>query len=132
MTNDPDTLALQLRYSDFDDQGVLNNAVYLSLFELGRVNYVIRRVPHSELKLRLLVAHIEVDYLKPVTFGAKLSCRSSVASTGNTSVTFSQELFFTESGEVAARARCIAVAIDREGNKQPVPEIFKLESGRKE
>ena len=35
-----DKLEIQVRYADIDSYGHVNNAVYLSYFELGRINFL--------------------------------------------------------------------------------------------
>ncbi len=140
MDTEEDTLPLQLRYSDFDDQGVLNNAVYLSLFELGRVHFLKRLLSDAFLGTRILVAHIEVDYLKPVTLRQTVDhesfitaiCRTGISSVGNTSLTFAQTLYIQKSGDPVARCRTIAVLIDDHGGKRQVPDEIRERLRRQE
>ncbi len=140
MDTDGDSLPLQLRYSDFDDQGVLNNAVYLSLFELGRVHLLKGLLSDAFLGTRILVAHIEVDYLRPVTLRQTVDhdsfipakCRTGISSVGNTSLTFAQALYILNSEDPVARCRTIAVLIDDHGKKRQVPEEIRERLGRQE
>ena len=112
---------------------MLNNAVYLSLFELGRVHLLKGLLSDAFLGTRILVAHIEVDYLKPVTLRQAVdhdsffpaTCRTGISSVGNTSLTFAQTLYIHKSVDPVARCRTIAVLIDDHGEKRPVPEEIR-------
>jgi acyl-CoA thioester hydrolase len=74
--------AIEVRFSDTDAMGHVNNAVYLTYFELGRAGYyraVTGRVFETlaETDRSLIMAHARVEYRAPVFFGETVvvSCR---------------------------------------------------------
>ena len=57
----------QLRFSDVDTFGHVNNSVYFSLFDMGKTQYFIDVVgEHVFDDISIVVAHITADFLAPV------------------------------------------------------------------
>ncbi|MCL4314648.1 MAG: acyl-CoA thioesterase [Candidatus Thermoplasmatota archaeon] len=126
------TLSLQLRYTDFDDQGVLNNAVYLTLFELARIEMFKTSLGERVNDYRFLIAHVEIDYLKPVVIGQSAFCRTQISALGNSSVKFYQEIMTDEDPEPACTGSTVAVLFDRYGKKNRFTSEMKELLGWKE
>ncbi|MDS0257714.1 acyl-CoA thioesterase [Thermoplasmatales archaeon AK] len=62
-------LRLQIRYSDLDTLGHVNNAVYLTYFELGRIDYLRHSLGTLEIsEISFVIAHAEVDFRRPIHF----------------------------------------------------------------
>lgn len=59
---------IQIRFSDIDAMGHLNNAVYLTYFELARVAYLdqIPNIDWDNKQYGLIVAKAELNYKAPV------------------------------------------------------------------
>ena len=57
-----------VRYSDVDERSVVNNARYLNYFEEARMALLdhILQTDGADFRGRLIVAHAECDYLKPL------------------------------------------------------------------
>ena len=66
---------IQVRYNDYDDRGHVNNAVYLTYFELGRVA-AWREVAQGA-ELGFIVASARVDYRSPAVPGDPLAVEVS-------------------------------------------------------
>ncbi|MCS6978696.1 MAG: acyl-CoA thioesterase [Flavobacteriales bacterium] len=103
---------LQVRYVDCDMMGHVNNAVFLSYFELGRVAYG-RRYLGDFLDWKrngFLVARHEVDYTMPLLLtapepGVEVWC----SRVGRSSFDFSYVLREAAGSPVYARGRTVAV-----------------------
>jgi acyl-CoA thioester hydrolase len=58
---------VQLRFRDLDMLGHVNNAVYLSWMELGRMAFSDTVLPYIDwTKEGFILAHVSIDYLEPV------------------------------------------------------------------
>jgi acyl-CoA thioester hydrolase len=105
-----------IRFADLDRQGHVNNAVYPTYFETGRV----ARIYHPELGFQVegcttVLARIEIDFLKELHWPGTIEIGTAIAEIRRSSYVFSQAIF-TE-GECAARARSTMVLIDRATRK---------------
>lgn len=124
--SDADTLAHfpahaadTLRYGDTDRQGHVNNAVYATFFETGRVELLGEALgPGEAWTGEFVLAQITIDYLREVHWPGTVTIGSRVQRLGTTSLTVDQEL--ASGGEVCARARSVMVQIDAH-TRRPLP-----------
>jgi acyl-CoA thioester hydrolase len=61
---------LQLRYNDYDSKGHVNNAVYLTYFELGRVQAWL--AAGGEVDADFILAEAKISYRSPALMGEPL------------------------------------------------------------
>jgi len=119
---------IDVRWRDLDPLGHVNNAVYLTYLERGRVEYV-RTMTKKEISarsFRFIIARIEIDYLAPVRLNDVPVCRISIPEWGRKSFTFSYELSDSQGGTLYARARSVQVCYDYEAHGTiPVPDDFR-------
>jgi len=110
-----------VRFADLDRQGHVNNAVYPTYFETGRV----ARIYHPELGFQVegcttVLARIEIDFLKELHWPGTIEIGTAIAEIRRSSYVFSQVIF--SNGDCAARARSTMVLIDRATRKaRPLP-----------
>ena len=113
----PDTI----RFADMDRQGHVNNAVYPTYFETGRVLRIYD--PNDGLQVEgctTVLARIEIDFLKELRWPGTVEIGTGIAEVGRSSYVFSQAIF--NDGACAARARSTMVLIDRATRKaRPLP-----------
>ncbi|MFA0962913.1 acyl-CoA thioesterase [Roseivirga sp. BDSF3-8] len=57
---------IQTRWSDFDMLGHANNAVYITWLETARMNYVLEVGGWDHREYGMVVAHVSIDYKRPV------------------------------------------------------------------
>ena len=62
------SLDIQVRYSDVDLLGHVNNATFLTYYELGRIDFF-RNFIDDLAEIRFVIAHIEVDFFSEVRLG---------------------------------------------------------------
>ena len=124
-TLDSVTTNIQIRYADLDTLGHVNNAVYLSYFELGRIEYMRSRLGHFDLEdINFVIARIEIDFRKSILMHYPVSLKTSIERIGRTSLTFLQILFNRENNEVFSTGKVTVVFIDR--NRKPVEVPSRL------
>jgi acyl-CoA thioester hydrolase len=119
-----DKLEIQVRYADIDSYGHVNNAVFLSYFELGRVNFLRKRISSESIEnLSIVVARAEIDYLSEIKLGDPLFCETWISSLGRTSLVFDAVL--RKDDGLAAKAKITMVHVDKKGHPKSLPEFFR-------
>ncbi|KTG11204.1 thioesterase [Haloprofundus marisrubri] len=106
---------IEVRFRDLDPLGHVNHAVYASYCEQARIRYLRDVLDLTADDLPMVVANLELNYRKPVTFDEELTVGVSVASVGDSSFTMEYEL---RTDDVVATAETTQVVVDRE-TKRP-------------
>ncbi len=120
-------LKVQVRLNDLDSMGHVNNAVYLTYFEMGRVDFFNRFFEGLDpSNAGFVLVHSEVDYRKPIFLDSKVEVVTRITKLGNTSFTFTHDLIDSDDPERNfATGITVGVPVDSEGRKQKIPESFK-------
>jgi len=101
----------KLRYGDTDRQGHVNNAVFATLFETGRVGVFHEGEAPLVMKgFSFVIARIVIDYRAELFWPGRVEIGTGVKKVGNSSVTFLQALFQGE--RLAAVAESVVVQVD--------------------
>jgi acyl-CoA thioester hydrolase len=124
---------LRVRYSETDAQRVVNNANYLSYFEVGRVEWLrCAGLSYKELERRgygFVVTEVHAYYKRPALFDDELTLRTELVEMKRASFSFGYTVF--RDGEVIATGRtrhgCVELA---SGRPSRIPkELVVLVSG---
>lgn len=101
----------KLRYADTDRQGHVNNAVYSTFFETGRVELMhqLRQVAADPAR-DFVLAKITIEYLKELLWPGDVEVGSRVVRVGTSSITVEQLL--VSEGIPHARAESVMVLTD--------------------
>ncbi|MBP3713727.1 MAG: acyl-CoA thioesterase [Phocaeicola sp.] len=100
----------QIRFSDVDQLGHVNNSVYFSLYDLAKTTYIRRVLGSIDLsKLAIVVANINANFLAPVFFTDNLEIRTAVVHLGHKSFTLLQQAVTTDTNEVKCECRTVMV-----------------------
>ena len=113
------------RWSDEDNQGVLNNAVYMTLFEEARLGFCRMAELLEDGRFPFLLAETRVKFLRPGRGGTAVRVELTTVHIGNSS--FRQVYRVrTESGEVWSEAEAVLVCYDpKTGASRPIPEDLR-------
>ena len=111
-----------VRFADMDRQGHVNNAVYPTYFETGRVMRIYDPEHGFQVEgCTTVLARIEIDFLKELHWPGTVEIGTAIAEVWSSSYVFSQAIF--SEGACAARARSTMVLIDRATRKaRPLPD----------
>ena len=121
-----------IRFGDLDPQGHVNNTVFSTYFETGRVLFL--REPGNRLSppgTTSVLARLDINFLKELHWPGTVEIGIGTAEIGRSSYTFAQALF--SQGVCAATARATVVLIDAETRRsRPLPQemIARLEKFR--
>lgn len=109
----------KLRYGDTDRQGHVNNAVFTTLLETGRIGVLeATDRPLQEPGFNFVIARLAVDYLAEIFWPGTVEIGTAVRTIGNSSVQLTQALFQNE--KCVATAESVLVQVDP-ATHRPVP-----------
>lgn len=101
----------KIRYADTDRQGHVNNALFATFLETGRVEILYAREnPLAAEGAEFVIASLQIDFLGEITWPGEIAVGTGVRKVGNTSVTLTQGIFQDE--RCVARADTVVVQID--------------------
>ena len=112
----------KLRYADTDRQGHVNNAVFATMLETGRVELLYNPDDplHSD-DCAFVIASLQLDFLAEITWPGNVDIGTRVATVGRSSVTIEQGLF--QNGLCTATARTVVVQVnERNRRSQPLSD----------
>jgi len=118
-------LRMPVRWGDMDSAGHVNNTVYFRYMEEARLAWTlglgVRNVHEGQAPI---LARIECDFKRPVTWPAQLLVRQTVVRTGRTSVEHAVEIIQDDATRaVVATGRSVMVWFDyKAGCALPWPE----------
>jgi len=118
---------IEVRFRDLDGMAHVNNAVYLTYFEVARARYWKEMGEGEWTRLRTyVVARAEIDFKSPATLQDDVVCHVRVASFGGRSFTMEYLLVDRKSGRTLALGRTVQAMFDYErGTSRPLDEEMK-------
>lgn len=120
---------VQLRFRDTDALGHVNNVVYITWMELGRMAYTDKYLPAIDwTKKGFILANVTIDFIEPVLLNDKVRVYMKVERVGTKSLVFGCLITRNNgTGErPAAKGTNVIVAMDYENNVSiPIPEEWK-------
>ena len=110
-----------VRFRDLDSLGHVNNAVYLTYLEQGRIAFLEARGAATE---SVIVGRVEIDFRSPLRLGEEVEIRVRLARLGSKSFDLEYEL--RAAGRLVAEARDVNVVYDYE-RREPtaIPDEWK-------
>ncbi len=116
----------EIRFFDIDAMGHVNNSVYFTYFEMARVHFFGQLIGKewNWTENGVLVAHNEIDYIRPVMFEDKIDIHVLVKKVGAKRFTLGYEV---KKGDVLyAKGGSVMVTYDFKNNvTAPIPEAYK-------
>lgn len=116
---------IQVRFADLDVMGHVNNAVYLSYFEMTRIHYFKQLVGanwdwHKE---GVLLVRNEIDYLQPIILNDDPEIFMTLDKIGEKSISLLYEIKVNQ--EIYTKGKSILVCFNsEEGKTIPVPKAM--------
>ncbi len=108
------TTPIQLRFNDFDALGHVNNSVYFSFYDLGKVSYFNEVMPDASVnkEVGVVIANIQVSFLLPVYPEENVAVETAVVEVGNKSFKLLQQLIDVDTNEVKCICQTVMVCYD--------------------
>lgn len=119
----PHRTVVSIRFGDLDRQGHVNNAVFATFFESGRVVILYDETYGlSSPGATFVLAHLSIDFLGEIRWPGDVEIGTAIAAVGNSSLRVYQGLFV--GGVCVATGDNTLVRVDRETHK---PRPFEPE-----
>lgn len=117
----------QLRFSDVDRFGHVNNSVYFSLFDMSKEKYFMDVVDGDMFhKVNIVVANINASFLAPIYFPDAIVIQMAVTHLGNKSFTLKQRAVNNRTHEVKCECSTVMVCVNPDTKESmPLPDYFK-------
>jgi acyl-CoA thioester hydrolase len=116
---------ISIRFSDMDAYGHVNNAVYLTYFEIARSNYWRDIIQWNWGEHGIILGRSEINYLKPLTLNDEIACYVRTTRIGNSSFDVVHVLVkITPNGEeICTTGKTVCISYDYTANKSvPIPK----------
>lgn len=121
-------IPVQLRFSDFDMFGHLNNTVYFNLMDTAKVSYFNTIAP-SDIDWRnagIVIVHIGADFYAPTFPGEEIEILTAVTSIGEKSLRLEQRIVEVRTGETKCIGRTVMAGFDvKTSTSTPIPEMWR-------
>lgn len=112
----------KLRYGDTDRQGHVNNAVFSTLLETGRVELVYDgQSPMTDAGCSFVIARLSLDFIGELLWPGRVDVGTRVRSIGRSSIRMEQALF--QNNRLVAKAETVIVQVsDTTRRAQPLSD----------
>ncbi len=115
---------IQIRYRDLDTVGHVNNAVYFSYFEQGRIDFIKKYLFEFRADdVNFVLARAEADFYRSIKLDDEIYVKTFISKVGKKSFDMSYEIT-DSSGNLYSRGKTVNVFIK---NEKPieVPEFIR-------
>ena len=134
MNANSNTSKVNIRFSDVDLFGHVNNAVYLTYFEEARVEFFDKIIgyDYNWSKQGIILARFEVDFIIPVHFREEIFIRTKCSRIGNKSFDLVYEMYHVKDGKeiLNSTGTSVMVMFDYEEKKSVVvPKEWRQKLG---
>jgi len=124
------TLPVQIRFSDVDQFGHMNNSVYFSLYDLAKTTYLRDVMGGRELNWKdvaMVVANVNANFFVPVFFDDQLVIQTTTVHLGHKSFTLFQRAVNVAKQEVKCECKTVMVGYNvRTLQAEQIPQEWKL------
>lgn len=109
----------KIRYGDTDRQGHVNNAVFSTFLETGRVEIIYNaNLPIIPEGSSFVIVSLKLDFFQEMTWPGQVDIGTGVLKIGTSSITLWQRLF--QQGNCVAEAETVIVQVDN-ASKRSAP-----------
>lgn len=123
----PHWVELPIRFRDLDPLNHVNNALFSTFYEEARIEFI-RGVPSFSGQLdngfSFVLANIEIDFVHPIEYPAKIIVGTGIKQLGNSSITSFQSIYTKDEKKLVSTAEASGVWFDIKNQKPArLPEI---------
>jgi acyl-CoA thioester hydrolase len=116
---------IELRFADFDMMGHVNNAVYFTYMEAGRIKYWRQAIQWDWRKTGVVIGKASIIYLLPIFLEDKIHMYVRTSRIGTSSFDLEYLIVKMQNGEelICSKGMTTCIAFDYELKKAtPIPE----------
>ena len=117
----------QLRFSDVDRFGHVNNTVYFSLFDMCKTKYFLSVLGMNIFdRCATVVAGVKANFLSPIYYPDEIVIETAIVHIGNKSVTIKQQAVNKRTREVKCECETVMVFFDtKENHSIVIPQEYR-------
>lgn len=117
---------VHVRFNELDTYGHVNHAIYLTYFEMARID-ALATIGLGLDRLQadgyhLIVVDVRLRYAKPATFGHTLTVETEISQVGTASARWWQRI--TREGDLIASLELRGAFTDRDGRPHRIPKEY--------
>jgi acyl-CoA thioester hydrolase len=106
----------KIRYRDTDRQEHVNNSVFSTFFETGRVEFMVNPdLPIAESNCSFVIASIKMDFIQEIHWPGLIEIGTGVTRIGNSSITIVQGLY--QNNRLVGAAESVIVQVSGDTKK---------------
>jgi acyl-CoA thioester hydrolase len=118
----------QVRFSETDQLGHVNNTVFAVYFEVGRSTWFTRSGIYGQDRVTLVIVRTTIEFLHPILWPGAVRIGTRMSKSGRSS--FDMEQVMLQESKLAGRAVSTMVLVDKEsGNSVPMPDDVRAMLG---
>lgn len=119
---------VQIRFNDIDVVGHLNNSIYFSFLDLGKMQYFneIMKDRITWKQVPVVIVNINIDFYSQTFIDERLEVLTQTVRLSDRSLTLEQRIVNPVTGDVKCVARTVMAGFDvSTGKSAPIPEEWK-------
>ena len=120
---------IAVRFADIDAFGHVNNAIYLTYFEIARSSYWSEVVHWDWNKMGIIIGKADVEYLKPIALNDQVFAYVRSSRIGNSSFDLQYVLVRSMNGieEICTTGTTVCISFDYNlSSSSPIPEEYRI------
>jgi acyl-CoA thioester hydrolase len=121
--------SIPIRFADIDSFGHVNNALYLTYFEIARAAYWSEILKWDLNEMGIIIAKAEITFIKPIMLHDELLAYVKTSGIGNKSFTIDYALAATKNGheEICTTGSTVCIAYNYENKCSTlIPENYRF------
>lgn len=119
---------IQIRFSDVDVLGHVNNTIYLAFYDTGKAHFfssLLNRAIDWK-HVETVIANVDCAFVAPIFYGEEIEVVTRCESVSEKSFRLLQMLVRKTDGQIKSACETIMVSFDAAENKAvPLPEIWR-------
>ena len=108
----------KIRYRDTDRQGHVNNSLFSTFIETGRIEFLYDPKNKLAVNSNYVIAHLEMDFVDEIKWPGNVDIGTAVIKVGNSSMHLAQGLY--QNDKLVATAQSVIVQVDDQTKKSKV------------
>ena len=122
------TTPVQIRYTDYDMQGHINNSIYFNFFDTAKMDYF-KKVRGNNMHwedVTVVIANMNIDFYSPTRYFENVAVETQTTHLGNKSLTLVHRLVNTDDHQVKCVCSTVMVYLDPK-TQQPaaIPQYWR-------
>ncbi|MDR2125899.1 MAG: acyl-CoA thioesterase [Prevotellaceae bacterium] len=120
-------IPIQIRFSDIDRLGHVNNSIYSQYLDVARLDYLKKTISKFikwDEKI-VVIVHIDNDFLLPTLIDDTIFVTTEIIKIGNRSIDMNQQII-DDRGNIKVKSHCVFSTLDvQSGTSFLIPDEWK-------